>query len=327
MTDLRLGVIGGGAIAQGTYLPILRDKRGVELTAIVDLDDKLAARLKSEFGAKEHARNYREILHSVDAAIICLPNFLHGPVAKDFLRCKVNVLCEKPLALSSSDVNEMIAVADQEEVLLYPAHIRRFYWSSKEVKKILRTGLLGDLRSIEAEEGEVFDWPTLSGFFFDKMKSGGGVLIDMGSHVLDLLLWWLDMYPLETFYADDDYGGVEADAKLDMMFDGNIGVSVQLSRLRNLQNRIRLEFTEGTVTYRTEDFNRITVESKVGKISSMSSDCAISFEKYFEAMIDDFLLCVRESKRPTVDPTEVLHSIRLIQHCYAHPRHLDLPWM
>lgn len=325
---IRLGVIGCGAISN-LYLPVLARRRDVELAAVADLSAETGARVRDRYGAGCCTTDYQDIIDRVDGVVICLPNTLHAPVTIDCLKRGAAVLCEKPMATSWAEGMAMVEEARTANRILAAANVRRFYWSSNEVKNIMETKQYGDLLSIEAEEGEPFGWPTTSGFFFDSAQSGGGVLIDVGSHLLDLLLWWLGAYPDEVRYEDDNFGGVEADARIAMTV-GKRKVSVKLSRLAGLKNRCRLSFQKGTVTVGPEDFDTVWVKatgSENGREIPLRGPIRGSLQTYFERMVDDFVRSIRNKMQPLVPGAGVLPSIRLIEQCYAAAERIRLPWL
>jgi predicted dehydrogenase len=249
--QIKLGIIGCGAIAE-RHLQVLQ-KKDVQLVVAVDANEDTAKHIKEKYRFESFTKDYRQIYNQVNAVINCLPNFLHAPVSIDFLKQGINVLCEKPMALNENEAKMMISVADETEAVLSVANVRRFYWSSKEIKKILLEKSMGEVLRIDAEEGFIFSWKSKSGFFFDKKKAGGGVLLDMGSHLLDLILWFLEDYPVTISYKDDNFGGVEADAELEMCFERDLKVTVKISRLRNLRNINRIKFTNGEIFFRPEE--------------------------------------------------------------------------
>lgn len=321
----RIGIIGCGAIAE-RYLRVLPQKE-VILGVAVDINENTAKYVQKRYRFRSYHYNYKEIHSLVDAVIICLPNFLHAPVSINFLQHGIDVLCEKPMALNENEGQKMIKASNDSNKILYIANIARLYWVSKEVKDIIKTKRFGNVISIDAEQGSMFSWPTQSGFFFNKKMSGGGVLIDVGSHLLDLILWWLDGYPKSISYADDSYGGVEADAEIEMSFAGDVGVSVKLSRLRNLNNQIKITCENGTIIVDPYNYNSFIFIDNYGSknISRGSKDYLI--DHYFDEMIENFLVSISGRKEPNINPKDILPSIKLIEQCYTNATHFKFVWL
>jgi len=231
------------------------------------------------------------------------------------------------MALNENESKMMISASKETGALLSVANVRRFYWSSKKIKKIISEKSMGEVLRIDAEEGFIFGWKSKSGFFFDKKKAGGGVLLDMGSHLLDLILWFLEDYPLTISYIDDNYGGVEADAELEMSFIRDLKVSVKLSRLRNLKNLNRNKFTKGEILFRPDEYKKILIVNNDGIGTFVEAPIKQSQNKPFEDMIDDFLNSISGGKSLFIDPNDVLPSIKLIDLCYSNQKRFEFPWL
>ena len=322
---IKLGIIGCGAIAE-RHLQVLQ-KKDVQLVVAVDANEVTAKQMKEKYRFESFAKDYRQIYSQVNAVINCLPNFLHAPVSIDFLKQGINVLCEKPMALNENEAKMMISAAEETGTILSVANVRRFYFSSKEIKKIISEKSMGEILEIDAEEGFIFSWKSKSGFFFDKKKAGGGVLLDMGSHLLDLVLWFLEDYPVSISYKDDNYGGVEADAEIEMYFSGDLQVSVKISRLRNLRNINRIKFTKGEIFFRPDECNKILIVNNEGIGTFVEAPIRKGEIKYFEDMMDDFLDSVAGGKTLFIDPKDVLPSIRLIDLCYSNQKRFEPIWL
>jgi predicted dehydrogenase len=322
---IKLGLIGCGAIAE-RHLQVLQ-KKDVQLVVAVDANEATAKHIKEKYRFESFTTDYREIYNQVNAVINCLPNFLHAPVSIDFLKQGINVLCEKPMALNANEAKMMISAAKDKSTILSAANVRRFYWSSKEIKKIISEKSMGEVLEIDAEEGFIFSWKSKSGFFFDKNKAGGGVLLDMGSHLLDLILWFVADYPVSISYKDDNYGGVEADAELEMFFNRDLKVFVKISRLRNLRNINRIKFTKGEIFFRPDECNKILIVNNDGISTFVEAPIRKGEIKYFEDMMDDFLESVSGGKPLFIDPNNVLPSIKLIDLCYSNQKRFEPSWL
>jgi len=322
---IKLGIIGCGAIAE-RHLQVLQ-KKDIQLVVAVDANETTAKQIKEKYRFESFTTDYRKIYNQVNAIVNCLPNFLHAPVSIDFLKQGINVLCEKPMALNENEAKMMISAAKETGALLAAANVRRFYWSSKEIKKIITEKSLGEILEVDAEEGSVFNWKSKSGFFFDKKKAGGGVLLDMGSHLLDLILWFLDDYPETISYKDDNFGGVEADAELEMSFNRDRKVSVKISRLRNLRNINRIKLTKGEILFRPDECNKIFTVNSDGIGTFVEAPINKGEIKYFEDMMDNFLKSISDGQTLFIDPNDVLPSIRLIDLCYSNQKSFEIPWL
>src|SRR5262249_43137906 len=206
-SPIRIAIVGCGAIAQA-HARAISVTRNAQCSALFDVDQSRAESLRGTyFPGARLAGSYQEAAKLADAAIVAVPNVYHASVTKSLLNEGMHVLCEKPLAISSSDAREMISVAEEAGRILACGLVRRFYGSTALMTKALRSGIVGGPLRFEAHES-VWNWP-MSRAAFDRRASGGGALIDLAPHIFDLLEVWLG--PLEVIeYLDDSRGGVES---------------------------------------------------------------------------------------------------------------------
>src|ERR1051325_5360334 len=209
---LRVALVGGGAVVQTMYAPALLRQRGYAIACVVDADPARAAEIEAAFkfrtlsGGWEALVADERLCAEVDAAVICLPHALHAPAAIALMERGKHILCEKPIAASARDARAMQRVAEDRGVVLSVALLRRFYRQNIVIRELLAAGRLGPLASFELVEGFDYRWPTKSAFFFDRALAGGGVLMDTGSHALDLVRWWLGAPEAWEYHADAHIG-------------------------------------------------------------------------------------------------------------------------
>ncbi len=193
---LRVGIIGAGAIAEHAHLPGYHQLSGeVEIAAIADIDLARAQLMAHQFGIQTVVTDYRELLEmpNLDAVSICTPNALHAEQTVAALRASKHVLCEKPMALSVADADLMHQVSTQTGKILMVGFTHRFMKANQWIKKQLTDGLIGDLYSIRdrfSHEGPYQSWNAVSDWFYKKELAGGGALLDMGIHAIDLLRYF-----------------------------------------------------------------------------------------------------------------------------------------
>ena len=203
----------------------------------------LAARLGSDVTA---AASTADALERCDAALVALPNALHARVCVELLERGRHVLVEKPMATTVAECDRMIAAARASGAVLRVGLVRRFIPAYLLAAEIIAASTFGALRRITVREGIVYDWPATTGFFLSRREAGGGVLVDFGSHVLDALSWWTGGLTLAS-YADDAFGGVEAECRIELSACRGIEIAVELSRLRRLPCTAKLEFALATL--------------------------------------------------------------------------------
>ncbi|WML48353.1 Gfo/Idh/MocA family oxidoreductase [Neobacillus sp. PS3-34] len=201
MEKIKVGVIGAGAIAEMAHLPFYSSHPDVELAALADVNRERASSMARQFNVKNIYSSAQEMFEKeqLDAVSICTRNDTHVPFAKLALEHGVHVLVEKPLALTAKEALELEALVQKANKLCMVGMTHRFRNDTRALKKVIDSGDLGDIYYVKARMLQRRNTP--SGWFMDKSKSGGGPLMDIGVHVLDLA-WWLSGLPeIETVSA------------------------------------------------------------------------------------------------------------------------------
>lgn len=320
---IRFGIIGCGAITENSYLPAFEKSKTAQLTCLVDSDKSRISALGRGLDLDYAGQDMEAITDHVDAVIIAVPNYLHHGIARTFLEKGKHVLCEKPVTTTVEDCEDLLQMANSNALTFTVGHVRRFYPAVKKIKEIVAENILGSLIAFDFREGTVFSWPTVSGYIFDKEKAGGGVLMDIGVHLLDLLLWWLDDEPVDVDYADDALGGMEAFADINMTFSRGVHGRIRLSRLSVLRNSYSLRFEKGEVQW--SPFNPGSLYIRRGQ--SKPEILAFKNENPTLAMLSDFSAAVGSKKKPLVTLDEALRSLKVIHHCYRTRKSLALDWL
>ena len=186
MKKVKIGMIGAGNIAN-THLDSYKRLSDIcEIVAICDINPE---RLKETAAKYEIPNTYPTVdamlaAHpDLDGADVCVWNCAHAECSIKALKAGVNVLCEKPMAYSAKEAEEMIKARDESGKLLMVGFVLRFSDASKIAKDFIDGGMLGDIYYCRAQYVRRHGSP--GGWFSDKSKSGGGPVIDLGVHVLD----------------------------------------------------------------------------------------------------------------------------------------------
>lgn len=189
---VRIGVIGCGAIAEEAHLPGYAACEDAEIVAVCDTDGDRARAVAAKFGVKDVYTSHNELLKdpSIDAVSICTPNYLHATQTIDALKAGKHVLCEKPMAVSREDAQAMLEAAEAHGKLLMIGFTHRFYRANRYMKKVIASGQIGEVTAIRvrmAHHGPYDSWVAKSDWFFRHEMAGGGAVLDMGIHALDIL--------------------------------------------------------------------------------------------------------------------------------------------
>lgn len=195
---LQIGIIGCGGIANQKHMPNLKklDDR-CELVAFCDIIEERAKKAQAEFGTPDAKvyTDYQELLkdEGIDVVHILTPNVLHAQMAVDAFGAGKHVMSEKPMAASSADAQRMLDAWRESGKKFTVGYQNRFRPEVKALKKACEKGELGDIYYAKAHAVRRRGVPTW-GVFPNKALQGGGPLIDIGTHALDLTLWMMDNY-------------------------------------------------------------------------------------------------------------------------------------
>lgn len=195
MGRLKVAIIGAGSIAEMGHLPYYQKHPQVELVAIVDKNLNRAQYLQEKYSIPKIYSSFEEMVNDikVDAVSICTPNADHFPIAWEALNRGIHILVEKPLTTTYKEALKLQKIAMEKKCVAMVGMTHRFRNDVKALKKYVETGELGDIYYAKAKILRRRGTPR--GWFTDRGRSGGGALMDIGVHALDLA-WWLAGRPL-----------------------------------------------------------------------------------------------------------------------------------
>jgi predicted dehydrogenase len=190
-------MIGCGRIAMGKHLPSLAKIPEAQVVAFFDVASDKAHEAKNKYGTHD-ARVYHDVydlLRDSDVQVVhvCTPNGTHAELSIAAMEMGKHVLCEKPMAKTAEDARRMLDISERTGRKLSIAYQNRFRADSRWLHKACRAGELGEIYVAKAHAIRRRAVPTW-GVFLDLEKQGGGPLIDIGTHALDLALWMMDNY-------------------------------------------------------------------------------------------------------------------------------------
>ncbi len=194
---LKVGIVGCGGIANQKHLPALSELKEVEIVAFCDIIEDRAIKSAKKFGTEDAKvyTDYKELLKdkSIDVIHVLTPNKSHCVITVDSLESGKHVMCEKPMAKSYEEAKLMIEASKKSGKKLTIGYQNRFRQDSLYVKDLCKRGDLGDIYMAKAHAVRRRAVPTW-GVFLNEEEQGGGPLIDIGTHALDLTLWLMDNY-------------------------------------------------------------------------------------------------------------------------------------
>ncbi|PPA69801.1 Gfo/Idh/MocA family protein [Jeotgalibacillus proteolyticus] len=196
MSKLKIGVVGAGSIAQLRHLLEYADNEHVEVAAICDINEERANEAAEKFGIAKVFTDYHDLVkEDLDAVSVCTPNYLHAPVSIAALEAGKHVLCEKPMATSKKEADQMIQAAEKAGKTLMIGHNQRLVESHQKARKWIAEGKLGKVFSFRTAFGhpgpEAWSADGADSWFFKKDEAFIGAMGDLGVHKTDLIRYIL----------------------------------------------------------------------------------------------------------------------------------------
>lgn len=333
-------LVGCGAVSRYFYTPSLTALEAageVKVEALADPSPSSLAALAESFPRARRIARLEDADLTGRLVIVASPPKFHAAATLHALRHGAAVLCEKPMADSVAEAEPMLAAARESGALLAVGLYKRFFPACEALKGLLEKRPLGALRRFTIEEGGKFGWQAASDSFFRKSVTPGGVLMDIGVHVLDLLLWWLGE-PADLRYEDDAMGGQEANCRLELDYADGVRGDVRLSRDWPTRNCYTFFFERGTVRYRVNDANRLEIVADGmpalldgclhplvdGQLQTRGT--ARTNPQSFIEQLRNVAAAMRGRAPLRVPGEEGIRSLRLIARCYAARHLMPQPW-
>lgn len=348
MKKLKYGIIGTGNIAMGKHLPgYAALNQDVEIVAACDINMNALDTAAKKFNIPKITTDYKELLtmDEIDFVSICLPNYLHAPVAIEALNAGKHVHCEKPMAMNTDEAKSMLEARNSTGKKLMVGLNNRFTPQARYAKSFIEEGHLGEIYFAKC------GWLRRAGlapygWFTDKSKSGGGPLIDLGVHYIDLVMYFMNYPSLKSvtsrtyckfgnsqsgylYNYDGKKPGTEDKFDVEDLAAGFIelkndaSISFEISWASNIENEkvyYELYGTKGGLKFEHVFSKTLKPELKVfTTISGQQIDIIpqINPALYKETEFMHFINCIREDKQPTISiPEQGVDMMKIIDGIY-----------
>lgn len=328
MKKLRVGVIGVGSISNFHIKSYLHNEN-VEIMALCDINKERLIEEAQKYNVLKIFTDYNEMLNmdDLDAVSICTWNNVHAPIAIAALKAGKHVLNEKPLCISVEEALEVQKAAENCNKVFQVGFVRRYASNSKIIEDYIKNGDIGDIYYAKASSIRRIGNP--GGWFADVDKSGGGPLIDLGVHIIDIMWYMMGKPEVKSvsgnvynklgsmsnikdkkFYKTEDYStdknNVEDMANALIRFKNGASMFVEVSYSLHTEKdftSIDLYGTKAGVSIEpkcriyTEKYNRLV--DIIPNVDNSSFD----FEQSFQNEIDSFVNCCLNGKK-TLSPVE-----------------------
>ncbi len=333
---VRIGVIGAGGIANGAHLPgYAQIPDECEVVALCDIDPVALKKTAEKYPVRCTFDDHRKLLEmdEIDGVSVCTPNYAHHEITINALKAGKNVLCEKPIAMNAREGAEMVAAEKASGKFLQIGYNSRFAPTNQALKRFVDAGEIGDVYYARAQSMRIRGIPGW-GVFIDKSKQGGGPLIDIGVHILDLTLWLMGHpKPIAASGVTYQKFGKRSDI---VGFMGQwdykkFTVEDMAAALIRLDNGATIVLESSFVANIKEEIHNTTLLGSEGGLQT--SPATITQEKYqsvynFEpkvpnphinthyAEMKSFVECIRDGKQPLVTGEHGLMVAKIMDAIY-----------
>lgn len=315
---LKLGLIGAGAIAQ-SYVRVLAEMRDLTVVAVTDVRPEAARAMAETFGCDSYGSHEQMAADKkLDIVVICTPPSTHRDLCLFFLSRKIHVLCEKPLTIDVPSAARVLEAARSAGVTFAMASKFRYVEDVIRAKSILASGILGDLLLFENSFTSRVDMSNR--WNSDPTVSGGGVLIDNGTHSLDIMRYLLG--PLAEVQAVEGKRsrglGVEEMVHLSVRSESGVTCSIDLSWSfqKETESYICLYGSHGTVV----------VGWAQSKYRQTTSRDWVVFGKGYDknqalrSQMQNFVNAVQGKEKLLITPEDAFASVQLVEASYRSLR-------
>lgn len=339
---VRVGVVGLGWPGQ-RHLEAYQKNPQVEIVGVCDANPVLRATVQEQFRIVRGYDDLESLLaqDDLDAVSICTPNFLHEPMTRAALGANKHVLCEKPLAANLAQGERLAAAARESDRVCMVGFGRRFREDSRAVKALIDVGDFGQIYHARAGWLRRSWNPSVRGWFLSRELSGGGPLIDLGVHMLDLSRWFMgnpkavavsgavshhfgekigggksvDVEDLANAYVRLDNGATLMLETSWFSFSGS-GDSV-FCQLLGTKGGARLDQGVGGIPPVVEVFSdRAGVPLVASPIIPVPPPGSNYTQLSFDHEIDEFIAAIREGRAPSATVEQGLEILRILDAIY-----------
>jgi len=323
---LRIGVLGTGIIIRDFHMLTLADNPRARVVAAGNLRADSLRVLAERYHIPRTYTDFEQMARDpeIDAVVIGLPNYLHAPVTIMMLEAGKHVLCEKPMATSVAEGEQMIAAARRAGRCLMIAHMWRFDHEIRWLKGVIDSGILGEVFKVKSHAIWLHEGPPLESWFVKKEFAWGGALADMGVHSIDTLRYLLNgARPLRVMAtASTRFQPIELEDTADVLieFEGGVTGIIEAGWYH-----LYADGLEGySQVYGTRGYARALpaeLHTHVEGVWSVTKpqmpprkqQCDLPM---YQRQMEHFLDCVLSGQEPLTSGPECLWAIRVLEAAY-----------
>lgn len=323
MDKIKLGVIGLGSMGKRHMYNCLK-LQGAQLTAVADVSKK-ALKSATKLGVEKVYKDYKELLNDsgVDAVIIALPTHLHVECAQAAAKCNKHILLEKPLARSTTEGKQMLDVVKKHNVKLCVGYPLRFSVPCQKLKARIDSGELGEIQIAYATNvgtgpfvhRAAFNAPVpVPEWWWNKELTGGGALIDLGSHMINITRWLFGEVDEAKSYLGYRFNMNQEDHAVCLLRfnSGPVCIITVGWFSQKFKSEILVLGTADSATTAQKPPSRIKTALELFLRKPLKSNMPFIEE------VNQFVRCIQHDEPPKTSGEEALKDLEVIEQAYAN---------
>jgi predicted dehydrogenase len=309
---MKVGIMSFAHMHAYSYADSLKHLPDVELTAVYDPMEERGRKVSDQYNCHYFKDMEQFLAKDMDAVIICSENAKHYEMVCAAAKAGKHILCEKPIAVSIEQAEEMIAVCNQYDVILQTAFPVRFSEPIQQLKRFVDSGGIGEILSFRTtNRGQ-----NPGGWFIDPALSGGGAVFDHTVHMVDIMRWLSGqevkevVAEVDTFFHD---GEIDDAGLLTLTFDGGIIASHDASWSRTptypIWGDVTIEVigTKGTVAVDAfKEYVRVYNKDGERQVENAFFGNDMDF-----GLVEDFIKSIREKRPPSITGYDGLKAMEV----------------
>ncbi len=343
MKKLKVGIIGAGGISQAAHIPNFQKMEEVEVFGLCDINKEKLNFVADKFKIPQKFTEWEKLIEQdIDIIVISSPNVFHKNQSIKSMENGKHVLCEKPIAITGNDAEEIIKIAEKTGKKFMGAFPQRFANHTYVMKKMIEDEQFGDIYYAKASYLRRRGIPGLGSWFTTKKLSGGGPMLDVGVHILDLAIYLMGCPepisvlgttfnkfkdsatdggwpPLETRIGDipGKTFDVEDLASGFVQFKNGSSLFIEASWAGNSETGLKLSLfgTKSGAQYSSEEKNPLKIFSETNGILTDTFPILPNVDSYLEE-VKSFIECIRKDKSPVTKPKEIITVAKIIGALY-----------
>jgi predicted dehydrogenase len=320
--EFRIGIIGNGNIYNLAHRPAWKGIESARVVATCDVVEERAKKASKDFGIDRYYRDFRDLIKEddIDVVDICTPSHTHAEISIRAMESGKHVICEKPIATNLGDSKKMIEASRQNGVHLFVGHTRRFDDRWVQIKEVIDEGRIGEVVNVRRTERS---WAGFPGDDWHWRRENGGVVVDLGVHVVDLARWFLGEEPVEVFaklksireearvYGCYDFG------VMIIYFTGGKQALLEVSWVHPkayapFYSSTEVIGTKGKIQHSDKDSNPAFIVDNNEVRFPMFSPLLSSMPYVFTKELSHFLDCIENGGKPRITMEDADMALRVI---------------